>query len=172
MSTSFEIVPYTRNFHPDLLDIWHRGVKKTHTFLSEQDFIFYKHIVDKEALPNIEVWIALNMQMHPLGFVGVNGKHIEMLFVDPDIHRQGVGTALLNFVIRTKGCITVDVNEQNSQARAFYKRYGFIEKGRAETDDRGKPYPLIQLELADCAEKQRSLWKYYNEWAVRLSRCS
>lgn len=156
MNTSIEIVPYSKEMHAALLNIWQRGVKKTHTFLSAEDFALYNRVVDEEALPGEEVWVAKSKKGRPLGFVGMQGRQIEMLFIDPDVHRMGVGTALLDFAVKIKGCIEVEVNEQNPQARNFYKKYGFKEVSRRETDDRGRPYPLIHLELADCLEKRKA----------------
>ncbi|WP_369523003.1 hypothetical protein [Brucella anthropi] len=44
--------------------------------------------------------------------------------------------------------LTVDVNEQNLQGVGFYLHMGFVETGRSETDDQGRPYPLLHLRLA------------------------
>ena len=156
MKTSIEIVPYTKEMHPALLDIWQRGVKKTHTFLSQEDYEFYNQVVDEQALPGVEVWVARGRTGQPLGFTGMQGRQIEMLFIDPEVHRMGVGTALLDFAVKIKGCIEVDVNEQNPQARNFYKKYGFVEVSRTPLDDRGKPYPVIHLELPDCLERKQA----------------
>jgi len=155
MNTSVEIIPYHKDMHDALLSIWQRGVKKTHTFLADEDYEFYNQVVDKQALTGMEVWVAVDCAGRPLGYLGINGMVIEMLFVDPDIHRMGVGSALLDFAVSKKGCIKVDVNEQNPQARTFYRKYGFMESGRDALDDRGKPYPIIHLELADCLENKK-----------------
>jgi len=40
------------------------------------------------------------------------------------------------------------VNEQNLQGVGFYLHMGFVETGRSETDDQGRPYPLLHLRLA------------------------
>ena len=157
MNTSIEILPYQKKMHGALLGIWQRGVMKTHDFLAREDYEFYNQVVDKEALPSMEVWVAMGRGGKPLGFAGINGMSIEMLFVDPDVHRMGVGTALLDFIVVKKGCIKVDVNEQNRQAYNFYRKYGFVECGRDELDDRGKPCPIIHLELADCLGKKKNL---------------
>lgn len=153
MKTSIEIIQYQKKLHRALLGIWQRGVKKTHGFLTREDYEFYNQLVDKEALPCMEVWAAVGKDGKPLGFVGINGMSIEMLFVDPDVHGMGVGSALLDFAVVKKGCIKVDVNEQNRQAHSFYRKYGFVERGRDELDARGKPYPIIHLEFADCRGK-------------------
>lgn len=155
MNTSISIVPYRAEDHDILLDIWRRGVEKTHAFLSNFDFEFYYKVVD-EVLPSIELWVAVNNSDTVLGFLGIEDKKIEMLFVDPEIHRMGVGSALLDFAVKRKDCIFVDVNEQNIQARNFYRKYGFIETGRMEQDERGKPYPLLHLELEECLKKRQN----------------
>ena len=41
--------------------------------------------------------------------------------------------------------LTVDVNEQNPRAIGFYERLGFARTGRSETDDQGRPYPLLHM---------------------------
>jgi putative acetyltransferase len=41
--------------------------------------------------------------------------------------------------------LTVDVNEQNTYAAAWYLRRGFVTIGRSETDADGRPYPLLHL---------------------------
>ena len=44
--------------------------------------------------------------------------------------------------------LTVDVNEQNPRAHAFYRRYGFVDVGRSEVDSAGRPFPLLHMTLA------------------------
>jgi putative acetyltransferase len=48
---------------------------------------------------------------------------------------------------KQRGALTVDVNEQNTQGVGFYRHLGFVETGRSETDDQGRPYPLLHLKL-------------------------
>jgi putative acetyltransferase len=46
------------------------------------------------------------------------------------------------------GELTVDVNEQNAAAVAFYQACGFVNEGRSELDESGRPYPLLHMRLA------------------------
>lgn len=72
---------------------------------------------------------------------------IEMLFIDPEGFGQGIGTTLLDHAGKLHANLTVDVNEQNSRAHAFYRRYGFEDVGRSSTDSAGRPFPLIHMAL-------------------------
>jgi len=141
------IVPYREEDHDALVEIWHRAVVHTHTFLEAEDIQFYHQIVRDGALRNVEIWIERS-ESTPVGFIGLNGTKIEMLFVDPDFHGKGVGTRLIDHAKKIKGGhLQVDVNEQNEGAYVFYKRLGFVRIGRSEVDPSGRAYPLLHLEL-------------------------
>ncbi|OXM87527.1 GNAT family N-acetyltransferase [Paenibacillus rigui] len=142
------IGPYQEEHHQQLVDIWFRAVKLTHTFLNERDIQFYHNIVQNGALKEVEVWVYFNANENPIGFIGLEGAKVEMLFVDPNYHGQGVGTSLLQYAETIKGShLEVDVNEQNEAAHKFYKRYGFVQEGRSELDSAGRPFPLLHLTL-------------------------
>ncbi|MFD0679339.1 MULTISPECIES: acetyltransferase [unclassified Paenibacillus] len=143
-----EIVTYEEMYHDRLVNIWYRAVCQTHTFLTEQDIQYYHNMVQNGALKEVEIWVELNGNNEPIGFIGVDGTKIEMLFVDPDYHGQGIGSRLIKHIEKIKGTnLKVDVNEQNEGAHAFYKRYGFVQTGRSELDGSGRPFPLLHLEL-------------------------
>ncbi|GAA3964918.1 GNAT family N-acetyltransferase [Gordonia caeni] len=71
-----------------------------------------------------------------------------MLFVAAEDRGSGAGTALLDHAVRELGAWKVDVNEQNTQAVDFYARRGFDIVGRSDTDEAGRPYPLLHLKLS------------------------
>ncbi|WP_435367829.1 acetyltransferase [Paenibacillus illinoisensis] len=141
------VTPYRALDHAKLVAIWERAVRATHTFLAEEDIVFYKSVVS-EALSGMEVWEAVDSAGEPVAFMGLDGKHIEMLFVDVDKHGQGVGRMLVTHAIDLKGNdLKVDVNEQNEGAARFYTRMGFVQTGRSELDGSGNPFPILHLEL-------------------------
>ncbi|GIO55004.1 GNAT family N-acetyltransferase [Paenibacillus cineris] len=143
-----QITAYLEEDHDYLVELWYRAVRETHAFLTEADIAFYRRIVDEQALKHVEVWVEKDDSGVPLGFIGLDGSMVEMLFVDPDRHGQGIGTRLLRYAEQLKGSrLRVDVNEQNDGAYAFYQRYGFIRTGRSELDGSGWPFPLLHLEL-------------------------
>jgi hypothetical protein len=49
--------------------------------------------------------------------------------------------------------LTVDVNEQNPRAYAFYQRYSFVDVGRSEVDSAGRPFPLLHMSLVAAGQR-------------------
>lgn len=137
--------------HPRLLDIWLRAVRATHHFLQPSDIDALMPQLRNVYLPAVELWVAVDLEDKPLGFIGLNENHVEMLFVDPDLHGQGIGRALLDFCRRSRDTLSVDVNEQNPQAVGFYLHYGFVQTGRSPLDGEGRPFPLLHMALPEKA---------------------
>lgn len=132
--------------NPALLALWRRSVTATHEFLTEDDIRDIEPDV-RTTLPALEVWICASVDGIPVGFMGLNGSRVEMLFVEPACRGQGIGVRLLDHARLLRGALTLDVNEQNPQAHGFYLRYGFRETGRSATDAAGRLFPLIHMAL-------------------------
>lgn len=131
--------------HSQLVGIWERAVRATHNFVSETDIAFFRPKVADDWLPLLETYIFCKNDNDITGFISIADNLIEMLFVEPDSHSQGIGRALLNLVALHHDVLFVDVNEQNTGGVQFYKKYGFIPIGRSETDQWGNHYPLIHM---------------------------
>ena len=130
-----------------LLAIWLRSVRATHAFLNEEDIHAFLPVVRDVALPNLELWILSANSGEAMGFLGMDGNKIEALFLSPEFLRQGGGRLLVEHARRRKGELTVDVNEQNSDARRFYEACGFVVEGWSELDSTGRPFPLLHMRL-------------------------
>ena len=130
-----------------LVEIWLRSVRASHDFLGEQDILDLYPQVRDVYLPQVEVWVYETAEARPGGFIGLNEAHVEMLFIEPALRGQGIGSRLLDHVRGLQPLLTVDVNEQNPQACGFYQRYGFHPTGRSATDSAGRPFPLIHMAL-------------------------
>lgn len=134
--------------HPHLLNIWLRSVRATHHFLKESDIEELLPQLRDIYLPAVELWVAVDAEDCPLGFVGLNENHVEMLFIEPGLRGKGIGRTLLDHARRSRSQMSVDVNEQNPDAVGFYLHYGFIQTGRSPLDGEGRPFPLLHLSLA------------------------
>ena len=100
-----------------------------------------------EYLKAVQLRCIRNKVKEIIGFLGVEGRHLEMLFVHPAYRGKGIGKSLLTYSIHEWNVNKVEVNEQNEQAVQFYKHCGFETKGRSELDASGKPYPILYMEL-------------------------
>jgi putative acetyltransferase len=129
-----------------VLDIWRRAVDATHDFLSLED----RRIIETEVaafLPQAPLWLAVDRSDYPLGFMLLEGDHVEALFIDPLHCGSGIGRALIEHALTFHSSISTDVNEQNTQAIGFYEHLGFERIGRSQTDRQGRPYPLIHMRM-------------------------
>ncbi|MDU9405474.1 acetyltransferase [Pseudomonas sp. zfem004] len=133
--------------HPQLLNIWLRSVRATHHFLQPSDIEALLPQLRDVYLPAVELWVAVNAEDCPLGFIGLNENHVEMLFIEPDLRGKGIGRALLEHARSSRNQLSVDVNEQNPEAVGFYLHYGFVQTGRSPLDGEGRPFPLLHLSL-------------------------
>lgn len=141
------IYPVQSTDYSHLTELWERSVRATHTFLPEQDILFFRPLILSQYLPMVELFCTKNQQGVISGFIGLSEHKVEMLFIDPDYRRQGLGKALLSYAVEQRRVTEVDVNEQNPQAVDFYQKFGFTVTGRSELDGMGKPYPLLHLSL-------------------------
>ena len=135
---------------PELIDqltrVWERSVRATHTFLSEAEVAQIKPFVP-QAVADVETLVVAEKDGEPVGFMGVEGGRLEMLFLDPGARGQGLGRQLLEHGIEHLGVGELTVNEQNPQAVGFYEHLGFSTYRRTELDEEGRPYPLLYMRL-------------------------
>ncbi|MCD2195482.1 acetyltransferase [Actinomycetospora endophytica] len=126
-----------------LVDVWRRAVESTHHFLRPGEVAELEPQARAE-IARAAVRVATGPD-GPVGFLGGSGGVVDMLFVDPSVHGRGAGSALVDEAAAHHRVLTVDVNEQNTAASAWYARRGFVQTGRSETDTEGRPYPLLHL---------------------------
>lgn len=158
-----------------LAEVWERSVRATHTFLTEDGITELRPVVP-EALRGVEhLSVAFDGGDEPsvdglskgisetsaaladgnvlcdtaipVGFMGVDGDRLEMLFLDLSARGHGLGRRLLTHAIEKLGVVELTVNEQNPAARGFYEHMGFRVVSRSPVDDAGRPYPLLTMRL-------------------------
>lgn len=127
-----------------LINVWCHAVDATHAFLTVADRQEIE-IQVRHFLPDAPLWVAVATDDKPVAFMLLSESHMDALFVDPDVHGQGVGRMMIHHALSLASSLTTDVNEQNDQAVGFYKRMGFVVTGHSATDDHGRPYPLLHL---------------------------
>lgn len=144
----------SENLAANLLEIWEKSVRATHTFLSEEEILKIKEYVPG-AICNVESLLVLfdksenseKSNFRPLGFMGIENKKIEMLFLSPDARGKGFGKMLIQYGIKNYSAAEVTVNEQNPKAKGFYEHLGFKTYKTSATDEQGNPYPIAWMKL-------------------------
>lgn len=131
-----------------LTAVWESSVRATHHFLTEDDIRAIARDVPEalSAIPQLAVAIADGA---PVGFLGADGRRLEMLFLSPASRGRGLGRRLLEWGARQYGIRETCVNEQNPQALGFYERMGFRVCQRTDLDEQGRPFPLLYLRRED-----------------------
>lgn len=147
VSIMLTIRPSTLADGPRILDVWRSSVDATHNFLSASD----RRDIEREVaafLPHAPLFVAVDRDDRAMGFMLLENCHLQALFVHAAHRGSGVGRALVEHALCLCPGLSADVNEQNGQAIGFYERMGFKRVGRSETDDQGRPYPLLRLRRA------------------------
>jgi len=135
-----------RKDYEKLITVWESSVRATHHFLSEKDIITYRSLILSQYFDQVQLY-CIKVEKEMMGFIGINEKSIQMLFIHPDARGKGLGRRLVEFAKQEHGTYLVDVNEQNEQAVGFYEKLGFVTIERMEMDGAGKPFPILSMEL-------------------------
>ena len=142
-----EITDRTPQLMHQLLEVWERSVRATHLFLSADEVAEIKPYVPQALREIPHLVVAWRADGVPAGFLGVDGRKLEMLFLAPEERGKGLGRKLVQYGMERFGIREVTVNEQNPQARGFYERMGFRVCQQSELDEQGRPYPILNMRL-------------------------
>lgn len=145
---NFEIIKYSDTYKQQVLTVWEKSVLATHDFLTPTDFKEIKELVHTINFNDFQVFCLVKGKGIS-GFIAVEDKKVEMLFLDPEYFSQGLGQKLLNFAVKELNADKVDVNEQNTKALKFYQKFGFEIFERTDNDEQGRNYPLLRMKLVD-----------------------
>lgn len=140
-----EVTSKTPAIIKKLSALWKSSVKATHTFLTDGEINTIEKYVP-EAIKNVSVLLVALKNDTPVAFCGIESTRLEMLFVSPEELHKGIGKALLLKAI-SLGVNNLTVNEQNPNAMAFYRKFGFTTYKRTDLDEQGNLYPLLYMKL-------------------------
>lgn len=145
---SYQISSIKKADYNQLIDIWEDAMYKTHSFLDKEDIEFLKHETLINLFDKVNIIAIRKSDGTITGFIGVDDRHIEMLFVSPEFSGKGIGSSLLQYAINEMNANSLDVYEENKVALDFYKKVGFKEVLRHEIDDViNKKHPILVMRL-------------------------
>ena len=115
---------YEKNDLERIMEIWLSSNIEAHSFIRCE---YWRDCFDNaaEAISQAEVYTSLS-EGKIVGFIGLNGGHIEGIFVDSEHRSKGVGKSLIDFVKTLYPKLSLCVYEKNVRAADFYRREGFL----------------------------------------------
>lgn len=119
-----------------------------------------------------DLWLAEDDEV--VGYASIRGGFLDSLYVLPEHHGTGVGSALLDVVkARCPDGFELWVFESNRPARDFYSRRGFVELERTDGSDNEERSPDLKLAWPGpdpVAYFRRQIDRIDDELAVQLGR--
>lgn len=110
----------------NLMSIWQQASALAHPFLDDE---FVKKVTKDMReiyLPNPDAKTYVYVKgKEILGFISMIENEIGGLFVKPEHHSKGIGSALVNYIKDNYDSLEVEVFKNNKIGRAFYDKYGF-----------------------------------------------
>nr|WP_298921601.1 GNAT family N-acetyltransferase [uncultured Roseobacter sp.] len=139
------IRPFAAQDTETIVSIWRVASQKSHPFLSDAYLDILQKIIRKRFVELAETWIW-EQQGVPVGFISVLEDDVTGLYVRPECQHQGIGRALLNFILSQRETVKLDVFARNRSGHRFYLRYGFAEIGRRFDDTSG--HEIVRMSYA------------------------
>lgn len=90
-----------------------------------------------------QVWLAEGAAGTPIGYVAFRPDFIEHLFIHPEAQGAGLGLTLLHKAMEGSRELSLWTFQQNSRARRFYERNGFVVVTETEGADNEEKLPDV-----------------------------
>lgn len=133
-----------------VLEIWLEANLQAHGFIPAPYWEGQLETV-RTLLPQAELYVWQDGDSGVMGFIGLNGEHIEGLFVLPAAQSRGIGKALLDRANEVRSRLTLCVYRKNPRAAAFYLREGFRFVGEGVDENTGEAeYRMIWERRPPC----------------------
>ena len=96
-----DVSPVRPDDYARVVEVWEASVRATHTFVTEADIEVIRPLV-WDSLPDVSHLLCVRERTGQVaGFIGVEDRTVEMLFVDPAWRGQGIGRRLLSHAVTT-----------------------------------------------------------------------
>ena len=129
----------------ELLEVWYQASLLAHPFLDETFLSQERENIAAVYMPMAETWVYVR-EGNVVGFIALIDNEVGALFVDPTVHGEGIGRALMDHARALREELVVDVFKANGMGRRFYDRYGFEMVKEYVHEQTG--HPVLRLRLS------------------------
>lgn len=133
---NFSIRQYMESDLQGVLSSWENASKVAHPFLTEEFIEKERYNIPNLYLPNAETWV-IDMDGAVKGFIALIGNEVGAIFVEPELHGEGLGKALMDKAQKIHGYLEVEVFKANEIGNRFYSKYGFQKLAEKEHEATG-----------------------------------
>lgn len=127
-----------------VLEVWYQASLLAHPFLDEAFLSQERENIQTIYLPMAETWVYVQAG-RVVGFIALIGNEVGAIFVDPSLHSQGIGRALMDHARSLRPALEVEVFKANRIGRRFYTRYGFQQTKEYVHTETGQPVLRLRL---------------------------
>ena len=125
-----------------IMDIWLKENKRTHSYISEDYWDNHFEDVKKEIL-KAEIYVYKEKEKIS-GFIGLSNTYIAGIFVKTEKQSMGIGRKLIQYCQSKYPELMLSVYVKNKRAITFYKKHGFkIEKEEIDKTTNEKEYVMV-----------------------------
>lgn len=109
-----------------VMQIWRNANLEAHSFIPEHYWLDHCEEV-KAAISLAEIYVHESDNAPAIdGFIGLNGNHVEGLFIEGSMRSRGIGAQLLTFAKQKRTTLSLCVYLKNARAVRFYQREQFV----------------------------------------------
>ena len=120
--------PYGSEDLDEIVQLWYHAWHHTFPFFKHpQPLETWRTRFHDDIAMNETIWVV-EQEGRIIGFLALreHDSYLDLLFVDPQFHHQGVGTVLMNKAKQlSPHGLSLHTLQQNQNSRAFYERRGF-----------------------------------------------
>ena len=113
------IRPYDPKDRDAVLAVWADSAVVAHPFLTPAMFEQERRDIAEKFLPLAETYVFERGGV-VVGFIALLGNEVGGIFVAPQYHGRGIGSALMDWARASRDHLELDVFEANEIGRAFY----------------------------------------------------
>lgn len=137
---------YCENDYPSIITIYANS-KLDELRFESKSFKLLRLEQDKKRLSAfLESDIYVFDDGHVRGYGAIYNNEIRALFVCPSTRGNGIGKALLEFLLtKVNGSAKLYVAKTNTPAKALYQKYGFAISSEFLTDYNGEPVNACEM---------------------------